>query len=242
MNGDAPDTDVDPVIDAARVRAGAAIRDLGHAFIGRTMSLDQIDRLSGALESISADLWPAAPRSSNKVPFSQREMIDHPQGRIDHDFSDRPFSGGASPWGLDLEVHRIGDEVEALVTLRAAHEGAPDRCHGGIVAALFDDVFGSMLGVVRQPAFTGDLYIRYAAPTPLFRQLACRVRVTDRSGRKLLMTGELTDTATGDVLVTAKATFITVDADLFERKTAERPAPPEADIGPARGRHSPANH
>ena len=48
------------------------------------------------------------------------------------------------------------------MTLRSAHEGAPNRSHGGIVAALFDDVFGFVLGVIHQAAFTGDLYIRYA--------------------------------------------------------------------------------
>jgi acyl-coenzyme A thioesterase PaaI-like protein len=154
-------------------------------------------------------------------------VVDYPQGRFDHDFDDRPVSGRSSPWGLDLELHRYGDEIEARVTLRSAHEGAPNRSHGGIVAALFDDVFGYVLGVVQQPAFTGDLYIRYQAPTPLFRELACRVRLDSRVGRKLLLTGELTDVASGTVVTTAKATFIAVDPEAFARLTAERPAPPD---------------
>ena len=44
--------------------------------------------------------------------------------------------------GLDTEIHREGDDLIAYVTLRAAHEGAPGRSHGGVVAALFDDIFG----------------------------------------------------------------------------------------------------
>ena len=221
----------DDAITAARIRAGTAIRELGHAFIGRNATLDQLDRLADAIEGINAELWPATPRTRGRSSqFADRQIADYPQGRFEHDFDDRPVSGRSSPWGLDLELHRHGDEIEALVTLRSAHEGAPDRSHGGVVAALFDDVFGYVLGVIHQPAFTGDLYIRYAAPTPLFRQLACRVRLTERLGRRLLMTGELRDVETGGVLVTARATFIAVDPEAFELQTAERPAPPaEAD-------------
>jgi acyl-CoA thioesterase FadM len=97
------------------------------------------------------------------------------------------------------------------------------------VSALFDDVFGSVLGVIHQAAFTGDLYIRYVAPTPLFRELACRVRLADRDGRKMFMTGELVDVEADQVVVTATATFIAVDADAFAKATAQRPAPPDED-------------
>ena len=128
-------------------------------------------------------------------------------------------------------MHRHGDEIEAIVVLRSAHEGAPDRSHGGIIAALFDDVFGFVLGVIAQPAFTGELTIRYVAPTPLHRRLSCRVRLAERVGRKLLMTGELVDIEGPDeqLLVTAKATFIAVDPSAFDQPTAERPAPPDED-------------
>ena len=216
-------------IQAARARAGKAIRDIGHAFIGRHATLEQIERLSDVLESISAELWPGQQRTRGQHDFANDQQADLPQGRFITTFDDRPVSGRSSPWGLDLDLHRHGDEIEARVMLRAAHEGAPNRSHGGVVAALFDDVFGYVLGVIHQPAFTGDLYVRYQAPTPLFRELACRVRLAERIGRKLLLTGELTDLATGEVFATARATFIAVDPAAFARQTAERPAPPDED-------------
>ena len=213
----------------ARARAGRAIREIGHAFIGRHGSLEQIDRLSDVLESITAELWPAEQRTRGLHDFGKEQQTDVPQGPFENVFDDRPVSGRSSPWGLDLDLHRHGDEIEALVTLRAAHEGAPGRSHGGVVSALFDDVFGYVLGVVHTPAFTGDLYVRYVAPTPLFRQLSCRVRLSERVGRKLLLTGELTDVESGQVAALAKATFIAVDPELFRALTAERPAPPDED-------------
>jgi len=188
--------------------------------------------LSEVLEGISAELWPGHPR--------QREMGSprdsaYAEGRIDQGFSERPISGAASPWGLDVEVHRFGDEIEAHVTFRAAHEGAPGRCHGGIVAGLLDDVCGFVLGMVQQPAFTGELTVRYHAPTPLHRELACRARLASREGRKLYINAELVDRETDQLLASAKGIFIAVDVDRFLR-TAERPAPPaepSADQAPA---------
>jgi acyl-coenzyme A thioesterase PaaI-like protein len=219
----------DTEMDTARIAAAQAIRDLSHTFVGRHATIDQLERLTTVLEGITAELWPAQVRNRRDDPAVAPHESEYPQGRFEHGFDDRPVSGKASPYGLDLELHRHGDEIEALVTLRAAHEGAPDRSHGGIVAALFDDVFGFVLGVLRQPAFTGDLYIRYAAPTPLHRQLSCRVRLAERQGRKLIMTGELNDVRSGDVLATATATFIAVDSVMFSKQTAERPAPPDED-------------
>ena len=220
----------DPEVLEARRHAGRAIRELSHAFIGRHATVDQIDRLATSLEAITAELWPQEHRSRGQRGFtSSPTTADYPQGRFDTGYDDRPISGTASPYGLDLDLHRHGDEIEARVTLRSAHEGAPDRSHGGIVAALFDDVFGFVLGVVKEAAFTGDLYVRYHAPTPLFRELSCRVRLAERAGRKLLMTGELSDLVTGEVVASAKATFIAVDPSMFASRTAARPAPPDDD-------------
>lgn len=217
----------DPAIAEARRRAGQAVRDLGHAFIGRHATLEQIERLADAVEAINEELWPQEHRSRAQHQPESPVGSDYPQGRFTSDFDDRPVSGRSSPLGFDLDLHRYGDEIEALVTFRSAHEGAPERSHGGVVAALFDDVFGFVLGVIKRPAFTGDLYIRYHAPTPLFRELACRVRLADTDGRKLYLTGELTDVETGEVVASSKATFISVDPSVFASFTAARPAPPD---------------
>lgn len=215
----------------ARARAGAAIRDLGHAFIGREATIDQVERLTDAVVGITTELWPQEARKRRgEGPQSDRPEL--PQGRFEHDFDDRPVSGRSSPWGLDLELHRHDDEIEALVTLRSAHEGAPGRAHGGVVAALFDDVFGFVLGILRQPAFTGEITVRYRRPTPLFRPLACRVRLERQDGRKLLFAGELTDVERGEIVATASSTFIAVDPAGFAAMTAERPAPPNEPDDP----------
>jgi acyl-coenzyme A thioesterase PaaI-like protein len=213
-----------------RVRAGRAIRDLGHALVGHQAPPELLERVAAALEPLIAELDRGPSRSRDAASFSQ-ERFAGPGELPLSGYDDRPVSGRSSPWGLDPEMHRHGDEIEAIVVLRSPHEAAPERSHGGIIAALFDDVFGFVLGVISQPAFTGEFTIRYVAPTPLHRRLSCRVRLAERVGRKLLMTGELVDIDGPDeqLLVTAKATFIAVDPSAFDQPTAERPAPPDED-------------
>ena len=210
----------------ARDRLGRAIRNLSHAFIGHHASIDTLTAGADAVEGLIAELGAGASRRRDPASFGDHSRHRYAEGPITHSYADRPVSGSASPWGLDPELHRRGDEIEAVVTLRAAHEGAPGRSHGGVVAALFDDVFGFVLGVVDEAAFTGRLTITYRAGTPLDEPLACTVRATERSGRKLTMTGELRVVATGQLVAEADALFITVDPLMFV-ESARHPSPPD---------------
>ena len=219
----------DELSEEARARraAGRSVRQIGHALVGHEASEHLLDDVATTLAGLTERLDTGAPRRRPIEQVGHRERETTDRGAAIESYDDRPFSGTASPWGVDLEVHRVGDEIEATVTLGAAHEGAPGRAHGGIVAGLFDDVFGFVLGVVQEPAFTGELKVRYERPTPLHRPLLCRGRLASREGRKLMIEGELIDPGNGDELVvaTGAGVFITVDPAMFAQ-TMELPAPP----------------
>jgi acyl-coenzyme A thioesterase PaaI-like protein len=195
-----------------RIRAGKAVRDLGHALVGHQADDDTLALVAEHLEALTARLATGDTRQRPAHNFQRGADWSPPgdgeQFQTTHD--DRPVSGRSSPYSLDPDIRREGDEVIATVTLRAAHEGAPARSHGGIVAALFDDVFGFVLAIHQTPGFTGELGIRYEAGTPLHVPLTCRVRLAERQGRKLFMTGELS-ADDGAVCVRATATFIAID-------------------------------
>ena len=198
----------------ARAVAGRAIRDLGHAMVGRHSAIDLLAETATTIDALTARFDAGAPRTHKEqaaregrwdaAPASGDEMRGH---------DERPISGRSSPWGLDLHVRRDGDEAVASVTFRAAHEGAPGRSHGGIVAALFDDVLGFVLTILEQPAYTGELTIRYEAGTPIGVPLECRCRLERREGRKLYLTGELTDN--GAVVARTRGLFIAIDKERF---------------------------
>lgn len=191
----------------ARVRAGRAIRNISHAVIGRHAGDALLDEVAATLGMLTEQLECGERRFRQPENFQQRHTEPLPgDGEAFETYPDRPYSGKASPLGVDMTVLRRGSEVEAHFVLRPAHEGAPERSHGGVVSAVFDDVFGFVLQLNQLPGFTGELTIRYEAGTPIGRPLVLRARMTSREGRKIFMTGELLD---GDTrVVSGRATFI----------------------------------
>lgn len=191
-----------------RERLGAALRRLGHRVVGREATPELLTLAIAAANELADRFEPGAPRSRlhGTANYDWGRQLEDGEVILTH--ADRPISGFASPWGCEVDARRNGDEVLATFTLDSAHEGAPGRCHGGIVAALFDDILGMLLQVHHHRAFTGELTVRYHAGTPLHRLLTMRGRVAGLEGRKLRLAGELHD---GDTLIaTCKALFITV--------------------------------
>lgn len=203
-------------VGEARADAGRAIRDIGHALVGHHATIDLLEDVTRSLDDLTRQLDRGAVRSRSEVRRDGQFDGPEPDGSVMTSYDERPVSGRASPWGLDIEVRRDGDEAVAFLTLRSAHEGAPGRSHGGIVAALFDDVFGFVLQLHAQSAFTGELWMRYEAGVPIGEPLCCRTRLARREGRKLHMTGELTIEDTGQVLARSTATFIAIDPSQFD--------------------------
>jgi acyl-coenzyme A thioesterase PaaI-like protein len=190
----------------SRAALGAAIRQLAHDMVGHLADDALIDEMTTTLAAFSERMVACEPRSRENSGFHEHWDSDVVEGEEVLSYEYRPFSGQASPWSVEPDIRRRGDGVVATVVFGAAHEGAPERCHGGIVAGLFDDILGSVLSVTGEGAFTGELTVRYNAPVPLHTPLACACWVERREGRKLHMLGELSD---GDQIVsTARAIFI----------------------------------
>lgn len=203
-------------IAEARAETGRAIRDVGHAIVGHHASIELLGEVTATLDALTRRIELGEPRSRAQVRRDGQFGEPPPDGAVMNTYDERPISGRASPWGLDLDVRRDGDDAVATLTLRAAHEGAPDRSHGGIIAALFDDVYGFVLAINQQSGFTGELWVRYEAGVPIGVPLTCRVRLAERDGRKLHMTGELTAEGSEQVLVRSRATFIAIDPAMWD--------------------------
>ena len=126
---------------------------------------------------------------------------------------ERPVSGAANPTAADVTFRREGDEIVADVRFGPAFEGAPGRVHGGMVAAVFDDVTGGALALARAPAYTARLTVEYLAPVPVDVLVEFRTRLERRDGRKLYVASEARSGA--DILARAEALFIVVEPDHF---------------------------
>lgn len=202
--------------DEARARAAAALRRFGHALHSREADVELLHRVAAAADAVTEQLEDAPLRERDLealVGSMWRDPV--PDGAVMEHFDDCFVSGRWNPLGIGIDVHRDGEEAVARVTLGPAYEGAPRRSHGGIVAAIFDDVLGCLLRFLQQPAYTGELTVRYLAPTPIQVPLEFRARVEQVEGRKIDTIAEayaLAADGTRTHVATGTARFIAIES------------------------------
>jgi acyl-coenzyme A thioesterase PaaI-like protein len=201
-------------LEHPRARAAAALRRFGHALSAHDADPELLARVAAAADRATAELETGPPRGRDLRELKRRMFeVEVPDGdRIVH-FDECFVSGPWNPMGIAIDVQRDGDEAVARVELGPAFEGAPGRSHGGIVAAIFDDVLGYLLTFTRTPGFTGELTVRYLAATPIGQPLEFRSRMTGREGRKLFTEAEARVRDDGEVVATAHAVFVAIPTE-----------------------------
>src|SRR3954451_6714239 len=191
-----------------RSAAAASLRTLAHSFAAHDPDDDVLARVTESADALARQVDDAPVR--DRLALMRRGFEQSGMGL---GFEDRAVGGGANPTSVEMDVRYDGDEIIADVVLGRAFEGAPGRAHGGIVAAAFDDVTGFVIAQIHEPAFTGELTVRYLAPVPVDAPLEIRARLDGRERRKLFLSGEVR--ADGQVIATCRAIYITVDPSVF---------------------------
>lgn len=140
----------------------------------------------------------------------------------DEFFPYSPIIGAKNPVAPPVSMRRVpvGDliEIHGAVTMRAAYNGPPGSVHGGVIAAVFDELLGTVAVSNDAAGFTGTLTVIYRSPTPILEPLTMRAWLDRREGRKAFAKGELHH---GDVLCAeAEGIFIGFDRAEFARRTA----------------------
>ncbi len=141
--------------------------------------------------------------------------------------------------GLHLRCHLTEDGVGGRFTLTKAHEGGPGIAHGGVVAAVLDDLFGYLLYRTGKPMVTVRLEIDYRRPIALDVEYVAAARIESQQGRKVWCAGSLSDGA-GGVVAEARGLFLQVGFEHFQRASQDagvaiehwRRAGEEGDAGP----------
>ena len=200
-----------------RIGAASLMRQLGHEFVARTLSDDELEALSRNVRTLLDDIRTAPPRlrelSRDRLEEFTLTIPTFDEIGERQLFSDSIVAGAANPMGLAAQLWRDGDVACMRVTLGTAFEGAPGRAHGGVVAALLDEVMGLMNVIHGAMAFTAQLDITYVAPTPVGEPIIARAWLARRDNRKQFVEATL---HADDVLVaSANALFISIDRSVF---------------------------
>ncbi len=192
-----------------RERAAASLRALSHAFVAHDPEDDALASLADRANGLTLALSQTSRR--DRLALMRSGPDDLVLGGSG--FEDRAVGGSSNPTSVELDIRFESEEVIAGFVLRRAFEGAPGRAHGGIVAAVFDDVTGFVIGRLQEPAFTGELTVRYLAAVPVDQALEIRARLDGRERRKLFISADL---HSGDEIVaTCRAIYITVELSRF---------------------------
>jgi acyl-coenzyme A thioesterase PaaI-like protein len=124
---------------------------------------------------------------------------------------------------LRIELGERADGTRCVIghaRLPHVFEGPPHGVHGGIVAAMFDEILGSAQGLAPPPGVTARLEVNYHQLTPIDEDLRFEAWLTQDRGRRVF--AEATCHA-GETL-TARATgfFMRVDFKAVEERMNAR--------------------
>jgi acyl-coenzyme A thioesterase PaaI-like protein len=184
VDGHGPDATHPPgpelrrLVDALRLVTDQVVRTAA--------SPEVLARAAAAVEEAAATLEPVTPAWSPAV--AARPFI----GLKPHEyFPFSPMIGLYNALAPPVLLEVDGHDVRGRATLGSAYEGPPGCVHGGIVAALFDELLGVANITSGVGAMTGTLTIRYRSPTPLHAPLDFAAAVDRIEGRKVFTSGSI---------------------------------------------------
>jgi uncharacterized protein (TIGR00369 family) len=122
-----------------------------------------------------------------------------------------------NPTGLRLKFFvDVDKNVVCHFRLARRFAGPPGHAHGGIIATLLDEAMSKSNRARGILAMTRHLEVQYLRPVPLGQPLTLTARHLDTHGRRNHTEAQLAD-ATGQILASARAVFVTVPPDLLRK-------------------------
>jgi hypothetical protein len=191
--------------DLALENLATAIRRISAVAVGRPLSDRVIDDAAAVLGRIADSMEEQAPEE--KRPRRQPTPTIDPRDL----FPTSPVIGRANPIAPPAEVWAVEGEggqreIRGRVTFNYPYEGPPTCVHGGMIAALFDELLGAANIISNHAGMTGTLTIRYRKPTPLLAPLDLEARTTGTERRKVFTWGGIYHA--GELLAEAEGVFI----------------------------------
>lgn len=193
--------------DIARVQLAAALRSLMAEVFTSNAGATEIDALALQIKQELKTL-------------KNSPQVDGTAASESH-FSDRsPIYGAMNPLSMPMKMGQVdggGDfgSVTGEAVFTELYEGPPGHCHGGFIAAAFDEVLGMAQSLTGRPGMTGKLNITYRAPTPLNTPIHFVGWVEKIDGRKIFTKGTAHH---GEILCAeSEALFLSMPEELMER-------------------------
>ncbi len=221
-------TDASPLSSAAEdedrrrevLRLTETLRRLVGTFVATTAPVEVFGGVADDLE-VLVDRLGAYPQDHLYTGFSEAAIsgehaLDPTGGPFDHS----PLMGLANPLAPPMRLRIEDSRVVGSVNCGLQYEGPPGCVHGGIVAAMFDELLGLAQSLSGRMGMTGRLIVNYRSPTPLATDLTLDAGLVSAEGRKVVVQGTI---HSGDTLCAeAEGLFISIDPSRFSQMVADR--------------------
>ncbi|MFT4520648.1 MAG: acyl-coenzyme A thioesterase PaaI-like protein [Halioglobus sp.] len=120
-----------------------------------------------------------------------------------------PISGKRNPLAPPLMLRKEDGDIHGEAIFSPTYAGPPNSVHGGIIAAVFDEILAMANVISGNAGFTGTLTIRYHKTTPLNTPIELWGTNVRQDGRKQISRGEMR--VDGVVTASAEGLFICAD-------------------------------
>lgn len=193
------------LVEAVNAEVGELVRLLRCSHAPDEVLAEATAHIRAAMEALSPHLqqgegWSTVSIASDTPGFGWRE--DDLTACMPYS----PVSGKRNPISPPLRMWRDGNEVRGEAVFSPTYAGPPNSVHGGIIAAVFDELL-SMANVISGTAgFTGTLTIKYHRHTPLDQPIELWAVTERNTGRKQFSRGEFR--VNGEVTASAEGLFI----------------------------------
>ena len=171
--------------DDPRFALATEVRRIISAMVGLPLEDDELEAATGVISALADRLEGAA--GAGRRPRAQPD----PVGAAQDFFPTSPVIGYANPLAPPVVVEAVNGELHGTALFDYQYEGPPTCVHGGVIAALFDELLGSANIIADKAGMTGTLTVRYRRPTPLLAPLDVVARFTGMERRKIFSWGGL---------------------------------------------------
>lgn len=173
----------------SRRELAAALRRLNTALLTADVPTGQIRDLSASLNDEAARI------EKNERLYGRMAHREHYHGKHQarHDFFYElsPLMGMSNPASMPIHAWQENGRVHATATPDWTYEGQLGHLHGGVIAALFDQLLGLAQQLTGSSGLTASLTTSYLRPTPLNKTLRLMAELKRVEGRKRFIVGEL---------------------------------------------------
>ena len=126
--------------------------------------------------------------------------------------------GAENPQGLHIKKLRTEHGCRCDFTVERGWCGYAGILHGGIHAAILDEIMGDAVNYRLKTAVTLDMTIRYISPGREGMALVCEGEIASVSGRRAKARGTIREAATGKLISEATGHYLRVDVENLKER------------------------